>query len=137
MKRIYQIRSAIIVFLVILTLSVYALILGKTDSENRFNIITVPSDYALPERIIATPTESGLLISGEVHKNFNGSYSIDGHVDIEFISSDGSVLATGSTRDFRPGRMPFVSNFTIDVPMDRNEVNKIIVTHYAPVKEIK
>ncbi len=135
MKRIYLDRSAVTVLWVILTLSACTLISTDPSPEKQFDIVAVPSDHAVPERIMVTPTESGFLITGVVHKKSHGSGHIRGHVDIELISSKGLVLAIGSTRYFHPGRRIWAFKFSIDIKVDKNEVKKIIVTHHAPTKE--
>ena len=72
MKRIHQtIKVAVNAMLMTLAISGCALISGDTDSKNEIDIVTVSSDHAHLSRVTVIPRESGLLISGEVHKKFD------------------------------------------------------------------
>lgn len=125
-------QNTAIIFLVNLTLHGCALVSGDTDAVNRFDIVVVPSDHAHPERIIVSSNESGLLISGEIHKKFHGPGKIRGHVDIELVANNGTVLAIGSTRYFRPSRLSRVSLFSVEILVTASKVRKILVRHHAP-----
>ena len=136
MKRIHPIHIVVAnVILMTLTLSGCALISGDTESEDKINVIVVSSDHAHLSRVSVTPTESGLLISGEVHNKFHARGHIRGHVDVEILSYNGTVLAIASTRYFRGSRKSRASRFSIEVQVSVSQVRKVLVAHHAPGKE--
>ena len=135
MKRIHRtIKVAVNAMLMTLAFSGCALISGDTNSKDEIDIVTVSSDHAHLSRVTVTPKESGLLISGEVHKKLDARGHIRGHVDVELIAYNGMVLAIGSTRYFRGSPKSRASRFSIEVTVPVSPVRNVLVTHHAPVK---
>jgi len=84
---------------------------------------------------MVTSNKSSLLISGEIHKKNDARGDIRGHIDIELISNNGTVLAIERTRSFRASPKSRVSQFSVEVPVIVSKVRKVLVTHHAPLED--
>jgi hypothetical protein len=92
-------------------------------------IVSVDSAWARIETVRLIPREGGLQISGRIEKRLKGRSTIPGHVYIELLAEDGTVIAQGTTGYQRLGSRTRVFRFSRRFDLQGANVDKIRVVH--------
>ena len=93
MKAVNRTRSKILGLGAILTFMLGCTLMQPVMAQTEgVKIKRVASSYAHISHVTISPTDAGLRIRGTVHKRWHTRGRIRGHVNIEVIASDGTLL---------------------------------------------
>ena len=90
----------------------------------------VASSYAHISHIAINSTDSGLHIRGTVHKRWHTRGRVRGHVNIEVIASDGTLLFEDSVRHSRRSTKQQGARFFIKIPVEVSTGSMVRVAHH-------
>ena len=76
------------------------------------------------------PTDTATAVSGTLHKRIPSRGRIYGHVDVDVVSPDDTVLFTTTSGYHRRSRKSFTSIFTVEIPFKVEDGSTIRVTHH-------
>lgn len=99
--------------------------------EKKVNVETVQSEYGHISRISVWASEAGTEIAGEVHGSTHRRGYILGHIDVEVIKPDGTILITDKYEYHNRGGKSRVTPFSVMIPMVVPYGSTIRLTHHA------
>lgn len=105
--------------------------------ENKVNIETVQSEYGHVSGISVWASDAGTEIVGEVHGRSHQRGYIRGHVDIEVIKPDGTILLTEKYMYHNRGGKSRVTPFSVMIPIVVPDGSTIRLTHHATTDDHK
>jgi len=106
--------------------------LANTD---QIDVVKISSRSANITKLAVYSNDSGISVSGELRKRIPSRGRIYGHVDVDILSPDGTVLFTTTSNYRRQNRKSHSSNFTIGIPLVLEHGSAVHVTHHrAPLE---
>jgi hypothetical protein len=86
--------------------------------EGTVNVEYSSSPYLHFSSVGIYGNEVGVIIVGELHKRGHGRGAMPGHIEIEILGPDGTLLATRSIHYHRGSTKSRRSQFSIEIPID-------------------
>ena len=80
-------------------------------------------------RVVVYQNDAGLIIAGELHNRSHGRGAILGHIDIEIIGPDDTILATKSINYHRGSIKSRKSQFTVEIPINLPVNSTVRIMH--------
>ena len=120
-------------------LTIVAILLGLSACGNapiymaRDGSINVEysSSHALHfSRVVVYQNDAGLIIAGELHKRGHGRGFIPGHIDIEIIGPDDTLLATKGISYHRGSNKSRRSQLYVEIPIDLPINSTVRILHH-------
>lgn len=103
-------------------------------ADGKVIVEKVSSRSAYFPKIAVYSTDSKMTVSGELHKRKPGRGHIFGHVDIEVVSPNETVLCTINTDYHRRSLKSFTSIFSVDIPLRVEDGSTVRVIHHRDSK---
>jgi hypothetical protein len=97
--------------------------------ESDAEVVSVDSAWARFTTVRLTRGEGRLEINGRIEKRLKGRSTIPGHVHIELLAEDGSVIAQGMTGYQRLGSRTRVFRFSRQFDLPPERIDKVRVVH--------
>ena len=101
--------------------------LANTD---QIDVVKISSRSAKFTKLAVYSNDSGISVSGELRKRIPSRGRIYGHVDVDVLSPNGTVLFTTTTNYHRKSRKSHLSKFTIDIPLVLERGSTVRAIHH-------
>jgi hypothetical protein len=99
-------------------------------TDGTVKLETVSSRAIHFERVAIYASDTGLVVSGELHKRHHGRGPISGHIDIQVVASDGAILATTNIKYYRGSHKSRTSNFFVEIPIELPMNSTVRIMHH-------
>ena len=131
MKTSSRTMSKILVLGAILTFILGCILMQPVMAQTEdVKIKRIASSYAHISHVAISPTDSGLHIRGTVHKRWHTRGRIRGHVNIEVIASDGTLLFEDSIHHSRRSTRQQGARFFIKIPVEVSTGSMVRIAHH-------
>lgn len=101
-------------------------------SDGKMQIERVDSNHAMIEQVEVDAIAEGIRVSGYLRKTFHRRGRIPGHLHIEILAADGTVLATRVTRYHRHFSKSGRTHFAQTLAVRPDAVRTVRLVHHRP-----
>ncbi len=129
-KRHHEPVKFFAIIVILFVLSACGSSLKNLVREGTSKVDTTSSRGVHFNRVDVYESDAGLLVRGELHKRSHRRGPIPGHVHIEIIAPDGTVLANTSTNYHRGSSKSRTSRFTVKIPIEVPMNSTIQIMHH-------
>jgi hypothetical protein len=99
--------------------------------DGKVNVETVPSRHGHVSGLSVLTSESGIKITGDVHGSTHKRGYIQGHIDVEVISPDGTMQAKETFKYQNRGGKSRTTPFSAEIPVLVPDGRTIRVIHHC------